>query len=91
MQFAERVRKRKNYTVRHADFSRWEEEVDRVFDADQSFPQTSERPCALAAGSAAGIDGAFREARRPGIDLVCGTWTANRSGFSPRCRISTKR
>jgi GNAT superfamily N-acetyltransferase len=30
--FAERVRKRKNYTVRHADFNRWQEEVDRVFD-----------------------------------------------------------
>jgi GNAT superfamily N-acetyltransferase len=30
--FAERVRKRKNYTVRHADFSRWKEEVEHVFD-----------------------------------------------------------
>ena len=29
--YAERVRKRKNYTVRHADFSRWEEEIDHVF------------------------------------------------------------
>jgi len=29
--FAQRVRRRKNYTVRHADFSRWNEEVDRVF------------------------------------------------------------
>jgi len=29
--FADRVRRRKHYTVRHADFSRWEEEVDRVY------------------------------------------------------------
>ena len=30
--FAERVRQRKHYTVRHADFSRWKAEVDLVFD-----------------------------------------------------------
>jgi len=30
--FAERVRRRKKFTVRHADFSRWEAEVDHVFD-----------------------------------------------------------
>ena len=29
--YAERVRKRKNYTVRHADFSRWEAEIDHVY------------------------------------------------------------
>ena len=29
--FAKRVQERKNYSVRHADFSRWEEEVDRVY------------------------------------------------------------
>ena len=30
--FAERVRERKKFTVRHADFSCWQEEVDHVFD-----------------------------------------------------------
>jgi len=30
--FAERVRRRKHYTIRHADFTHWEEEVDRVFE-----------------------------------------------------------
>jgi GNAT superfamily N-acetyltransferase len=29
--FAERVRERKKYTVRHADFDHWEAEVDRVY------------------------------------------------------------
>ena len=29
--FADRVRKRKNFTVRHADFSRWKEEIGHVF------------------------------------------------------------
>jgi len=29
--FAERVKERKHYTVRHADFSHWEEEVERVY------------------------------------------------------------
>jgi len=29
--FAERVRARKNYTIRGADFDHWEEEVDRVY------------------------------------------------------------
>ncbi len=30
--YAERVRERKHYTVRHADFNHWEAEVDLVFD-----------------------------------------------------------
>jgi len=30
-QFAERVQERRNFTIRTADLSRWEEEVDRVF------------------------------------------------------------
>lgn len=29
--FADRVRKRKDFTVRHAEFNRWEEEIDHVY------------------------------------------------------------
>ena len=29
--FAKRVKERRNFSIRHADFSRWEEEVDRVY------------------------------------------------------------